>query len=225
VTTSEMRAGSFLKVELTGTAYAYKHIEFADEDGKKISAWVHESALAPPSVASPQDGHVYHYAPDAAVPVEPERTPRAAKELTYSEALAALTHTCEALRPRNDLIAEYIRRTGNAFDGPCVACFFASHELAAPPAQGAPTPPNDFTLPEINASALTAGIASPRWNALEKQLAKALLAAQGPGTREAGENLADYLLRNRPPTWNYETVLRLAEQVALAQPGAPTKEG
>jgi hypothetical protein len=42
----------------------------------------------------------------------------------------------------------------------------------------------DFVLPEINATALSAGIASPRWNALEKQLAKALLAARrepGPG--------------------------------------------
>lgn len=33
----------------------------------------------------------------------------------------------------------------------------------------------DFTLPEINNSALHAGIASPRWNSLEKQLAKELL--------------------------------------------------
>jgi hypothetical protein len=36
----------------------------------------------------------------------------------------------------------------------------------------------NFTLPELNASALMAGIASPRWNALEKQLAQALLNAQ-----------------------------------------------
>lgn len=37
----------------------------------------------------------------------------------------------------------------------------------------------NFTLPELNASALSAGLASPRWNALEKQLAKAPLAAPG----------------------------------------------
>jgi hypothetical protein len=33
----------------------------------------------------------------------------------------------------------------------------------------------NFTLPELNRSALMAGVASPHWNALEKQLAAELL--------------------------------------------------
>jgi hypothetical protein len=39
------------------------------------------------------------------------------------------------------------------------------------------------------------------------------LKLQGAPT-DAEENLADYLLRNQPPTWDYATILRLAKAVA-----------
>ena len=38
---------------------------------------------------------------------------------------------------------------------------------------------------------------------------------------DANENLADYLLRNQPPTWNYAHVLELARKVAASE-GQPT---
>jgi len=45
---------------------------------------------------------------------------------------------------------------------------------------------------------------------------QAALAASGGAQSDAEENLADYLLRNQPPTWDYAKVLELARKVATS---------
>ena len=61
------------------------------------------------------------------------------------------------------------------------------------------------------------------WVRIMRDAEKSLI--QPHGASDAEENLADYLLRNRPTHWQYDEVLKLARKVATrgaSAPGTPT---
>jgi hypothetical protein len=116
-------------------------------------------------------------------------------------------------------------RSPNWPNGPDIQCF--RKDVLAGMAQASTTGGVTLTVEQVQESfkgitvcslAVTNGYG---WKILTDHLnAYERLNAHQPD--EAEENLADYLLRNQPPTWDYAKVLGLARKVAQAEAGRPT---